>query len=125
MGRTDAVKRRKQVEHPEVEDMMVLWIAKAMRDGVHLTGEIIRQKWTRFADLVEIPSGERLALSDGWLTALKRRCGLKEFKRHGEAASADPVSIAKERLRIQKIILFEEYAINDVFNMDDTGLFWA
>jgi hypothetical protein len=79
-GRSTNVKRMKQVEHPEVDDMMELWIAKAMRDRVHLTGEIIREKWTRFADLVGIPADERLALSDGWLAALKKRCGLRELK---------------------------------------------
>lgn len=124
-GRPGNAKRVKQVEHPEIEDMMELWIAKAMRDGVHLNGEIIRQKWTRFADLTGIAEDERINLSDGWLAALKRRCGLKEFKRHGEAASADPATIEQERLRIQELIVYEEYDLCDVFNMDETGLFWA
>lgn len=96
-GRASNAKHLKQVEHPEIEDMMELWIVKAMRDRVHLTGEVIREKWTRFADLAGIPQEERLALSDGWLTALKRQCGLKELKRHGEAASADPIDIENER----------------------------
>jgi hypothetical protein len=115
----------KQVEHQEIEDMMELWIAKAMRDRVHLTGEVIRKKWTRFADLAGIPQQERLALSDGWLTALKRRCGLKELKRHGEAASANPIDIENERRRIQAIIFHEGYPLRDIFKMDETDLFWV
>jgi hypothetical protein len=124
-GRAGNAKRLKQVEHPEIEDMMELWIAKAMHNGVHLTGEFIRQKWTRFADLAGIAPEERLVLSDGWLAALKRRCGLKEFKRHGEAASANVADITAERARIQQLILYEGYDLWDVFNMDETGLFWA
>ncbi|KAJ7318073.1 hypothetical protein DFH08DRAFT_820097 [Mycena albidolilacea] len=62
LGKAGAVKQIKQVEHPEVDDMLELWIAKAMCDRVHLSGEIIRLKWTRFADLVGIPEDERLAL---------------------------------------------------------------
>jgi hypothetical protein len=124
-GRASNAKRLKQVEHPEIEDMMELWIAKAMRDCVHLTGEVIREKWTRFANLARIPQEERLALSDGWLTALKRRCGLKELKRHGEAASTNPIDIENERRRIQAIIFHEGYPLRDIFNMDETDLFWA
>ncbi|KAJ7733553.1 hypothetical protein DFH07DRAFT_780575 [Mycena maculata] len=71
------------------------------------------------------PLDKYLTLSDGWLTALKKRCGLKELKRHGEAGSAYPVTIEEERLRVQKLILYEGYDLNNVFNMDETGLFWA
>ncbi|KAJ6450820.1 hypothetical protein C8R47DRAFT_1230103 [Mycena vitilis] len=35
-GKAGGTKRLKQVEHPEIEKMMELWIAKAMRDRVHL-----------------------------------------------------------------------------------------
>jgi Tc5 transposase DNA-binding domain len=71
-GQTGEAKYMKQMEHPEVNEMLELWIAKAMLDGVQLSGEILRQKWTRFADLVGVPMDERLVLSEGWLEALKR-----------------------------------------------------
>ncbi|KZV59542.1 DDE-domain-containing protein [Peniophora sp. CONT] len=58
-----------------------------MHDEVYLSGEIICQKWTRFANLANVPVDERLTLSDGWLTAFKKCCGLCEFKHHDEAAS--------------------------------------
>ncbi|KIM36654.1 hypothetical protein M413DRAFT_424331 [Hebeloma cylindrosporum] len=61
-----------------------------MNDGILLTGEVLRQKWNTFANLVGIPEDERLKLSDGWLTRFKDRNGLKEMKRHGEAASSEP-----------------------------------
>jgi hypothetical protein len=124
-GQAHDAKRVKQVEQPEIEEMMELWIAKAMRDRVHVSGEIIRQKWTHFADLVGVPLEDWLQLSDCWLTALKKCTGLKSFKRHGEAASANEADIAEERLRIQKIILHETYELRDVFNMDEMGLFWV
>ncbi|KAJ6491614.1 hypothetical protein C8R47DRAFT_1044693 [Mycena vitilis] len=121
-GRSGDTKRVKQVEHPEVDDMLELWVTKAMADRVHLSRP---PKWTRFADLAGIPADERLGLSEGWLTSFKKRCGLKEFKRHGEADSANPVDIEADRKRVQEIILHEGYALRDVFNMDETGLFWA
>jgi hypothetical protein len=93
-GRAGGAKRLKQVEQPEVDDMLELWIAKAMHDRVHLTSEVICEKWRRFADLVGVPVEDRLTLSDGWLASLKKRCGLKELKRHGEADSANPLLYA-------------------------------
>lgn len=124
-GRSGHTKRVKQVEHPEVDEMLELWVAKAMSDGIHLNGEIIRQKWKYFADLVGIPEDDRLNLSEGWLTGFKKRCGLKEFKRHGEAGSVSAADVEKERARIRELIQKYGYRLRDIFNMDETGLFWA
>lgn len=51
--------------------MLDLWISKAMADNVLITGEVLRQKWKKFADLQGVPEDERLTLSEGWLTKLK------------------------------------------------------
>jgi hypothetical protein len=96
-GQAGSLKRVKQTEHPEVNKMLELWVTKAMAEKVLVNGEILWQKWIRFADLVGIPEDERLNLSEGWLTAFKKRCGLKEFRCHGEAASSDPADVEKEQ----------------------------
>ena len=90
-------KRARQTEHPEVTEMMDLWVSKAMGDGILLTGEVLHQKWTRFADLVGVPEDERLNLSNGWLLHYKDRNGLKQFKHHGEAGSANAETVERER----------------------------
>jgi hypothetical protein len=106
--------------------MMDLWVSKAMGDGILLTGEVLRQKWTKFADLVGIlPQDERLNLSNGWLMQYKERNGLKELKHYGEAASASTETIENERKRIQELIKKYRYELRDIFNMDETGLFYA
>lgn len=124
-GHTGDAKRARQTENPEVTEMLELWIAKAMSDDIALSGEIIRQKWKRFADLVGVPEDERLALSDGWLAGVKKRCGLKNYKRHGEAGSAKAEDVAKERERVSKVIAKHKFQLKDIFNMDETGLYWA
>jgi len=40
-----SAKRVRQTEHPEIDEMMYLWVSKAMGDGILLTGEVLRQKW--------------------------------------------------------------------------------
>jgi hypothetical protein len=92
-GQAGSLKHTKQMEHPEVNEMLELWVTKAMVDGIHVTGEVLQQKWTHFADMMRIPSDERLNLSERWLAAFKKCCGLKEFKHHGEAGSTDPADV--------------------------------
>lgn len=118
-------KRARQTEHPEVTEMLDLWITKVMGDGIALTGEVLRQKWTVFADMVGVPDDERLNLSEGWLTSFKARHGLKDLKCHGEAGSAVATDVERERKRIKEWIAASGYAPKDIFNMDETGLFYA
>jgi hypothetical protein len=122
-GRGEDLKRVRQVENPEVDEMLELWVTKTQKDKVHLSGEILRQKWTQFADMCDIPADKRVKLSDGWLRGFKKHCGLRELKRHGEAGSADPAAVQAERVRVQKIL--EKYPLRNIFNMDETGLYWA
>lgn len=123
--KTRQAKRIRQTLHPEVTEMMELWVSKAMQAHVLLTSEVLRQKWRQFAELAGVPEDEWLKLSDGWLSCFKDRNGLKELKRYGEAASADPERVVHERQRIQGLIQEQGYRLKDIFNMDETGLFYA
>lgn len=42
-----------------------------------------------------------------------------------EAASANPEVVKTEQLRIQELIKESGYQLRDIFNMDETGLFYA
>jgi hypothetical protein len=118
-------KRARQTQHPDVTEMMDLWVSKAMGDNILITGEVLRQKWLRFAELTGIPKDEYLTLSEGWLSRFKARNGLKQLKRHGEAGSASAETIARERRRLQELIKKYGYELKDLFNMDETGLFYG
>ena len=118
-------KRSRQTEHPDVSEMMLLWVSKAMGDGILLTGDVLRQKWNIFADLAGIPEDERLKLSNGWLARFKERNNLMQRKRHGEAASASVDTVELERKRVQELIRDSGYELRDIFNMDETGLFYG
>ena len=98
---------------------------KTCEDGLLLTGEVLRQKWQVFADMVGVPEDERLTLSEGWLSWYKNRMGLKQMKHHGEAGSVKPEVVEQERLQIQELIQQSGFTPQDVFNMDETGLFYA
>lgn len=124
-GRTHVAKRICQTQHPEVTEMLDLWVSRAMADNLLITGEVLRQKWTKFAELAGVPEDERLSLSEGWLARFKNRSGLKQLKRHGEAGSVDPEKVERERRRVQGLIKEYGYELRDIFNMDETGLFYG
>ena len=105
--------------------MLDLWILKAMADNVLITGEVLQQKWKKFADLCGIPNDERLTLSEGWLTKLKLWNGLKGIKRYDEAASASTEIVAKEQEHLCELIVKGGYEHRDIFNGDETSLFYA
>jgi hypothetical protein len=113
------------MEHPRISEMMDLWVSKAMADGIFLTGEILRQKWNAFADLDGVPEDERLKLSNGWLTHFKEQNSLQEMKRHGEAGTAKPETVEYKRRRIQDLIREAGYEPCNIYNMDETGLFYG
>ncbi|KAG5335324.1 hypothetical protein C0989_001427, partial [Termitomyces sp. Mn162] len=64
-GNSDCTaKWQHQTQHPEMTEMMDLWVSKAMAEGILLTGDVLQAKWKQFADLVGIPDDECLNLSE-------------------------------------------------------------
>ncbi|PBK85241.1 hypothetical protein ARMGADRAFT_942232, partial [Armillaria gallica] len=78
-AKSHSIKHACQTLHPEISDMMDLWVTKAMADGILLTGAVLQQKWKVFADLKGVPEDKRLTLSEGWLSKFKAQNGLKNF----------------------------------------------
>ena len=44
--------------------------------------------------------------------------------RHGEAASSDKAAADKFKVEFEQYVNAEQYVLQQVFNMDETGLFW-
>uniref|UniRef100_A0A087XHE0 DDE-1 domain-containing protein n=1 Tax=Poecilia formosa TaxID=48698 RepID=A0A087XHE0_POEFO len=63
--------------------------------------------------------------SKGWFDKFHKRFGLKSVSLHGEAASADTDGVEEYVNNKFKAIIEEGgYKPEQVFNMDETGLFW-
>jgi hypothetical protein len=90
---------------------------------VALNWDIVKQKADRFANELKISEDDRPTFSDGWLQKFLDRHGLKTIKLSGEAGSADHKAIEMELPVIQQIIA--QYQRSNVFNMDETGLFYS
>src|SRR3954452_20600640 len=60
--------------------------------------------------------------SSGWLHNFKQRYSIQEYNKHGESQSAPITQIPIMREDLKNIL--KEYRAEDIFNCDETGLFW-
>lgn len=61
--------------------------------------------------------------SNGWMDRFKKRNGLKFRTLHGEAAAVDENALHEWQENVLKPLL-EKYPSEDVFNLDELGVFW-
>jgi DDE superfamily endonuclease/Tc5 transposase DNA-binding domain/Fission yeast centromere protein N-terminal domain len=113
-------KRIRMVKFPQVEETLAEWCMQA-QGRIPLTDELITLKAKQVARLFSIPD-DALIFSHGWLTRFKKRNNLQRFRLHGESGSVDQTSI-DDLLPIIKTVT-NEYAWEDIYNMDETGLFF-
>jgi hypothetical protein len=90
-----------------------------------LTGDILKAKAHEIWSLLpQYSQQQEPKWSNGWLDNFKKRHSIKEYKLHGEGASAD--ILTQDSVRQMEDLRAEcsNYALKDIFNMDETGLFW-
>ncbi|CUS10028.1 unnamed protein product [Tuber aestivum] len=109
-------RRVSSVKLPRIESMLVLWVQQCEGRGIILTEEAIRVKATRFCELENIPEANRPKWSHGWLAKFKI------YRFYGEASS---VNLSNYTERIDQINeACDDYADEDRYNFDETGLFY-
>lgn len=74
----------------------------------------------KLTDLLKITG---FIASEGWLSNFKERHGITFKSIQGEAAAVDLKSVDAWREKVLRKVLVE-YSPSDVFNIDETGLFW-
>ena len=67
---------------------------------------------------------ETFAASHGWFQRFKKRANLHRVSVSDEEASADEVAPKKFPINLKEIIDAGGYAPQQIFNVDETGLFW-
>jgi hypothetical protein len=82
---------------------------------------MMTEKARIFGSKLHIPETD-FAYSKGWLARFKIRHNIACYKFHGESASADMTRVNAGRESLKAVI--EEYSLNDVYNFDETGLFF-
>jgi hypothetical protein len=108
--------------------LLTLWIAEQNRRRIPISLVLIQKKArSLFEDLKkklgDSSSDEIFMASRGWFNRYKAKANL-HIKVSGEAASADDKGAADFVTTFAKILEDENYSDEQVFNVDETGLFW-
>ena len=132
------ISKRRSPTLEEMERLLLIWIKDKEMAGDTITEVIICEKACAiYADLKAAednggdagesstdPTFEEFKASRGWFEKFKKRTGIHSVVRHGEASSSD-TKAAEEFVKLfEKIVIEEGYVAQQVFNCDETGLFW-
>ncbi|CAD6889536.1 unnamed protein product [Tilletia caries] len=114
--------RVSSAKHEHLEKCVLHWIAQILNfkdNSFALNGKLIQEKAIQFASLLDV---EEFKASDGWLSRFKKRNGLSTRVYKGEAASVAMEHIASQQVALKALLA--KYKSSDVFNADETGLYW-
>ncbi|GBC31947.2 tigger transposable element-derived protein 6-like [Rhizophagus irregularis DAOM 181602=DAOM 197198] len=91
------LRRERKLPFIVIEEALALWVENALQ-------------------------AEKFKGSDGWIDKFKKWHNLKQYNMHGEAASAPLAELNTMHENLRQIL--KNYDPNDIFNCDETGLFW-
>ncbi|XP_046684859.1 tigger transposable element-derived protein 6-like [Homalodisca vitripennis] len=112
-------KRTTKGEYPRLEECLVTWLRQCRDKNVPVGGSLLKEKAKAYAKELGIPS---FAASGGWLTNFKKRNGIFFKKVCGESASVSDSVCSDWRAELSR--LTESYEPHNIFNTDETGLFF-
>lgn len=113
-------KRQRASSYEEVEKALLIWIKYARAQNVPISSIIVKEKALQIA----AEFGEKeFSASNGWIDRFKTRHNLTFKKICGEANDVDPEITEEWKTTILKTVC-EQYKPNDIFNVDECGLFY-
>lgn len=113
--------RCRSVQFPELDKSLQIWTSQAVAAGLPLTDAILQQKGLELAQMLNI-NEEQLKFTNGWVYRFKKRNGLQKIKFSGEANSAPLATLPEERSKLRDLLA--AYNEEDIYNADETGLFF-
>lgn len=114
--------RQRAPQWPKLEEILFQWQKSVESQGQATSGDILVEKakeiWHQIPEYqgLEVPQ-----FSPGWLARFKERHSIRSRVQHGEAASV-PITAEEEMKAVRTIC--GEYEEDNIYNMDETGLFW-
>lgn len=132
-GSSVSLKKTSHARDPDMEKMekcLCIWVEEKSQKNMPLDGNAIRQKAVRILQHLKANQATSSAnqiefcASKGWFEKFKNRFSLHNVKLQGESASADVEAAKVFPEAFKKIIDVEGYVADQVFNADETGIFW-
>ncbi len=115
-------KRMRTTPFPDVEEMLFRWFRQKIGQGLPISGPILQKQADNFARAAGY-SEEEFKCSNGWLTRFKERHDIVFRSICGEEQAVQEGDMAPWlEQRLPEVMM--DYAPADIYNADETGLFW-
>ncbi|XP_066531040.1 tigger transposable element-derived protein 1-like [Hoplias malabaricus] len=127
------ISKRRSNLNDDMEELLLLWLQEKQLAGDSVRESIIREKARIiYGDLLQDMPGtsqgqgqeESFKASRGWFEKFKARTGIHSVVRHREGASADVKEAEEFVTTFAEFVDAEGYVAQQVFNCDETVLFW-
>ena len=112
--------RHKNPTRPDVDAGLYQWFIAARAQSIPISGEILKSK---AEELNQEIGCEEWTCSSGWLSRWKVRHNIKYRSVCGENAAVDR-QVCDDWKEKTLLPILERYDPNDVYNADETGLYW-
>ena len=103
----------------KLNDVMWQWFNKMRAQLIPVSGPMIQEKALAIAKELGLPE---FKASNGWLRSFKDRHNIAGARVCGESGSVDSTTVADWQEKLPSII--DGYSPSDIFNMDETGVFY-
>ena len=113
-------KRKCESSNEEIGEVRIAWFHQMRAQNAMMNGSLMLEKAKQLAVTLWHQDFEP---SHGWLERLKLRHSIKFIKVSGEQATGNQVG-AENWIKNVLPGLIEDYDLNDIFNADETGLFY-
>ncbi|XP_066471472.1 tigger transposable element-derived protein 1-like isoform X2 [Tiliqua scincoides] len=112
----------------EMEKLLMAWIEDQTQNCVPLSNVMITAKAKSLFAMLKEKAGPdydvEFTASSGWFKRFKIRCSLHNVKVSGESVNADAKAAEEFLETLDKLIVQDNYFPEQIFNMDETSLFW-
>lgn len=111
----------------KMERLLVMWLEDQHQQCIPVSLMLIQEKAKQLFEAIKYEKGEEseeFVASRGWFMRFKARAKLHNFKVQSEAAREDEKAASEFPKRLAGLIKEGDYCAQQVFNVDETGLFW-
>ncbi|CAM2724777.1 unnamed protein product [Rotaria socialis] len=116
------IKRKfKDENRQKIDELVFEWFTQQRAKQIPISGPILQEKARQTAEQLGYTS-ETFKASNGWLEKFRNRHAISFRTINGESASVDNSTVEEWTQRLSTIL--DGFDENDVFNADETGLFY-
>ena len=106
----------------QLDEQVYEWFVAQRSKNIPISGPLLQERARQISLELGGASTGTFKGSNGWLQKFRKRHGIKHRVICGESATVDPAIVDDWKERLPLII--GKYAPNDVYNADETGLFF-